>query len=227
MDLVEELNKINRTNRKFFDFYLKGEKNNWPETPKVRLSVYDLEGGDVINRAENEFPLKRTKYTKLFLDAANKNLFNKIISAQSSAEYDSESENSEIIFQHKFEKETELTGYMKLHLWVSALDNDDMDLKVKIEKISADGKVLNQNNFGGVSADGQLRISCRKLDEKNSTEFQPILDGKSEQKILGGDSEEVADENEVVHSPQTHNKGRHKFYTGGKYDSYLLIPVIE
>lgn len=277
---------------KFFDYYLKGEKNNWLDTPKVRLSVYDLEGGDVVNRPENEFPLKRTKYQKLYLDAATKNLSAKKISAQSTAEYDSDSDNSQIVFRHKFDAETELTGYMKLHLWVSALDNDDMDLKVRVEKISADGKVLNQNNFGAVTADGQLRVSCRKLDAKKSTDAQPYLDGKSEQKltageivpveigiwpmgmiyhageslqltisaykpanvkltfgsakipvptekftfepgenveikILGGDSEEVANQAEVVHSPQTHNKGRHKFFTGGKYDSYLLIPVIK
>ncbi len=276
---------------KFFDFYLKGEKNNWQDTPKVRLSVYDLEGGDVVNRAENEFPLKRTKYKKLYLDATN-NTLGKKVRQESFTEYDSESDNSSVTFLHTFDKETELTGYMKLHLWVAAMDNDDMDLKVTVEKVSADGKILNQNMFGEVSANGQLRVSCRKLDEKKSAAAQPYLVGNSEQKlkagevvpveigiwpmgmiyhkgeslrltiaaykpanvklpfgsakipvpaekftfnpgekvtekILGGDCTEVADPSEVVTSPPTHNKGVHRIFTGGKHDSYLLIPVIE
>ena len=37
-------------------------------------------------------------------------------------------------------KPTEITGYMKLHLWVSAPDHDDMDLAIKVEKLSKDGK---------------------------------------------------------------------------------------
>ena len=31
--------------RRFFDHYLKGEDNGWEETPRVRYSVLDLEGG--------------------------------------------------------------------------------------------------------------------------------------------------------------------------------------
>lgn len=36
----------------------------------------------------------------------------------------------------KTRSDTEITGYMKLRLWVSALDHDDMDLCVKLEKCS-------------------------------------------------------------------------------------------
>ena len=32
--------------------------------------------------------------------------------------------------------------------------------------------------------------------------------------------------NEVVTSPATHNAGKHCIYTGGRYDSYLYLPVI-
>ena len=32
--------------RRFFDHYLKGEDNGWEQTPRVRYSVLDLEGGD-------------------------------------------------------------------------------------------------------------------------------------------------------------------------------------
>jgi len=56
--------------RKFFDRYLRGVKNGWESTPRVRLTVLDLGGHDVVYRPEKEFPLARTQYTKLYLDAA-------------------------------------------------------------------------------------------------------------------------------------------------------------
>ena len=37
--------------RRFFDRYLKGEDNGWEQTPRVRYSILDLEGGDQVNVA--------------------------------------------------------------------------------------------------------------------------------------------------------------------------------
>lgn len=40
---------------KFFDYYLKDIKNDWPETPKVRLSLLNMGSrAPVINQAEEE-----------------------------------------------------------------------------------------------------------------------------------------------------------------------------
>jgi len=46
---VEEL-------RTFFDFYLKDADNDWMQTPRVRYSVLDLEGGDRIDIPANRVP---------------------------------------------------------------------------------------------------------------------------------------------------------------------------
>ena len=35
--------------KKFFDYYLKGIKNDWLNTPRVRYSLIDFEGGDITN----------------------------------------------------------------------------------------------------------------------------------------------------------------------------------
>ena len=43
---------------------------------------------------------------------------------------------------------------------------------------------------------------------------------------LGGNENQCADPKEVVTSPATHNAGKHCIYTGGRYDSYLYLPVI-
>ena len=276
--------------KKFFDHYLKGVDNDWEKTSKVRLSVYDLDGKDIVNRPENEFPLARTDYQKFYLNASNMSLSPEKKAADSTA-YDSESADSQVYFEHEFDRDTEITGYMKLHLYVAAESADDMDLAVRVEKIGQDGKVLNANAFGEVAATGFLRVSCRKLDAAKSTEAEPYLTGTSEEKltpgeivpveigiwpmgmiyhagekirlsvgaykpakamlpfgsakievptdketfypgekhaskIIGGNADEVANPAQVITSPPTHNKGRHIIYTGGQYDSYLLLPII-
>lgn len=40
--------------RRFFDRYLKGIENGWEETPRVRLSVLNPGGQDIVNRTEDE-----------------------------------------------------------------------------------------------------------------------------------------------------------------------------
>ena len=42
--------------KKFFDYYLKGEQNGWPNTPRVRLEVRETRDEYQV-RFENEFPL--------------------------------------------------------------------------------------------------------------------------------------------------------------------------
>ncbi len=56
----------------FFDYWLKGIKNNIMETPRVRLSMRTGDGGYYLMN-ENEWPIARTQYTKLYLDASPSN----------------------------------------------------------------------------------------------------------------------------------------------------------
>ena len=59
--------------RRFFDRYLKGIRNGWELTPRVRIDVMDADDFDhASKRAEAEFPLARTHYQEFFLDAEAK-----------------------------------------------------------------------------------------------------------------------------------------------------------
>ncbi|MGN1027709.1 MAG: CocE/NonD family hydrolase, partial [Faecousia sp.] len=60
--------------RKFFDRYLKGIDNGWENTPKVRVSILNPGGQDIVNRPEEDWPIPRTKYKKLYLNARNHRL---------------------------------------------------------------------------------------------------------------------------------------------------------
>src|SRR5580765_8166901 len=56
--------------KRFFDRFLKGERNGWEEEqPRVLLNVPRVDG-TFVQRAEAEWPLARTRWTPLQLDAA-------------------------------------------------------------------------------------------------------------------------------------------------------------
>lgn len=169
--------------RRFFDRYLKGIENGWEETPRVRLSVLNPGGQDIVNRTEDEFPLARTQYRRLYLSASDGTLTPSLPESTATDTYVSEDTNSSVSYRLRMEKPTEITGYMKLHLWVSAPDHDDMDLAVKVEKLSKDGKPLPDRAGNLIAATGFLRVSMRRLDEQHTTEAEPYYTFTAEQKL--------------------------------------------
>lgn len=173
--------------RRFFDHYLKGIDNGWEQTPRVRLSVLNPGGTDIVGRAEEDFPLARTRYHKLYLSAADSVLLTTLPEQQAVSEYQSDSARHEVTYRYRMEQPTEITGYMKLHLWVSAPDHDDMDLAVRVEKLSRDGQPLPDRTGNLIAATGLMRVSMRQLDETRSTEAEPYYTFTTEQKLKPGE----------------------------------------
>jgi predicted acyl esterase len=246
---TEGINDLHR----FFDRYLKDIHNGWELTPRVRLEVMDAYNFDYqTNRAENEFPLKRTEYKKLYLDAGKNVLSSDIVTEESCYSYDGNTGVAN--FDFKFEEETEITGYMKLRLWVAADSHNEMDLFVNIQKLSTTNEWLPTSVLGQPhpGAWGKMRVSHRALDEKKSTHFQPVQAHMKEEKLKPNEivpvDIEIVPSSKIWHKGQslrvqvaghyiregwfepltwdTDNKGNHIIYSGGKFDSYLQIPVI-
>jgi predicted acyl esterase len=177
--------------RRFFDHYLKGVDNGWETTPAVRYSVLDLEGGDRTELAATEFPPSDFATTKFYLDGASHALSVEQPAAAVAVSYDSESTTDEVTFSVTFDTETELVGYPKVALWVEADGHDDLDLFVLLQKLNAQGEVLEQFNVpnngpvmdgitkAGASilkykgSNGRLRASLRHLDEAVATDAVP------------------------------------------------------
>ena len=237
----------------FYDRYLKDIHNCWESTPRVRIEVEDAkEFLYAKNRPEESFPLKRTVYKKLHLDAANMSLNREQPEAEAECIYESNTEQAE--FDIVFDKDIEITGYMKLRLWVEARGNDDMDVFVNIQKIDTTGEFLPVTVLGEPHPGtwGKMRVSHRALDEKLSKQFQPIQSHKKEEKLSEGEivpvDIEIVPSSRFWHAGQglrvqvagryiregwfeplsweTLNEGDHVIHTGGQYDSYLQIPVI-
>jgi len=94
-------------------------------------------------------------------------------------------------FEVEFPERTELTGHMKLRLWVQADGSDDLDLFVALEKIDQAGYLVPLAYFGnhddGPIALGWLRASHRELDEEKSTPYQPVHKHARELKLNPGE----------------------------------------
>jgi len=162
---------------KFFDHYLKGSNNGWETTPKVRLSVLDPTGTDIVDRVESAWPLPHTEFRQLHL-ADSGHLQTTALQQAESVAYDV-SGNGHVEYRYTFSRDTELTGYMKLRLWVEANGSDDMELTVSVEKLDRNGnstlRLQGEGIRAPVTATGLLRVSQRALDPKRSTTSEPFL----------------------------------------------------
>ncbi len=239
--------------KRFYDRYLKDIRNGWELTPRVRIEVMDAYDYDFqINRPEKEFPLVRTQYKKLYIDAAKGALSFEPVKKESKLSYDAEKGLAN--FDITFNETTEITGYMKLRLWVEAEGHDDMDLFIAVQKLDEKCNWLPVNVLGEPhpGAWGKMRVSRRALDPKLSTHFQPVQAHQKDEKLKPGEivpvDIEIWPHSRIWHKGQqlrvrvspnyiregwfepffwdVDNKGRHVIHTGGKYDSYLQIPVI-
>ncbi len=242
--------------RKFYDRYLKDERNGWEMTPRVRMDVMDAYGFDAsVRRPEDSFPIKRTEYKKLYLDAANQSLSYEPVAEVSEVEYDGKTGSCS--FGIKFNEDTEIIGYSKLHLFIECRGHNNMDMFPWIKKYKADGTYVPVSCMGEDyrGAWGYFAGNRRELDEKLSTDYNPVQAHLKDEPMEQGEIYEVEIEmfphsrlwhkgeelrleitGEFVKTDwyedghldfETDNgNGKHVIHTGGKYASYLQIPVI-
>jgi predicted acyl esterase len=235
----------------FFDHFLKGEENGFEARPPVRLEVRETLK-DYTARFEEIWPLPTTVETPLYLtpegDLAGR-------SDDDRADVAYEARTGAAAFRKTFDQDTELSGNMKLKLWVEADGARDMDLFVAIKKYNQDGNEVTFYGKAGYAktpvALGWLRVSQRELDPDRSTALQPYLKHERSLKLKrgeivpveieilpsstlfrAGETLEVAIQgrdhfkHHALAHKNTANKGTHIIHMGGDYDSHLLVPVI-
>ena len=161
-----------------------------------------------------------------------------------------------------FTEDTELSGYMMLRVWVEArpkkageISPDDMAMCVAVNKLDRDGNSVHFNGSAGNKKDmvtrGFCKVSRRELDPAESTEWHPVQNGTSEQKLKPGEVvaadielypsstffsvgetlQLIVASDEIIPSPPFKksvacNHGKHVLHFGGKFDSFLLAPKI-
>jgi predicted acyl esterase len=159
----------------FFDQFLKRRPTSIATWAPVRIEVRER-ARVAIERAEQEWPLDRTQYRPLWLDASQGVLRQQPASEVSQLRY--EATTGRALFEHRLMRDTELTGHMKLKLWLSLEGASDADLFVAVQKLDTAGEPVGFTFYAfyenGPVALGWLRASHRALDPARSTPWQPF-----------------------------------------------------
>jgi len=187
---------VQEMTRKFMDCFLKNDTSSgFLDTPRVRLEVRSSLKEIHEVRHENEWPIARTEYTRLYL-AEQQSLSLQRPPAQMELSYPAK--KGKVEFHHTFGEDTELSGYMKLRVWVESRPEnagqetpDDMALFVAVNKLDRNGNPVHFCGSVGSAKDmvtrGYCRVSRRELDPVESTEWHPVQEGAREQRLKTGE----------------------------------------
>jgi len=176
--------------KRFFDYFLRGKRNGWDREPRVLLQVRHLDR--FVARGENEWPLKRTKWTKYHLDPVGGALRPQPASQKTTFGFDVTGDGVTFLTA-PMEAETEITGPSALKLFASS-STQDADLFAILRVFSPD---MREVVFQGAIdphtpiAQGWLRASHRKLDKKLSTPYRPYHTHDKKQPLKRGEIVEL------------------------------------
>ena len=159
--------------KRFFGHFLKGESTGWDKQPPIQLLIRHP-GERFVERFENEWPLQRTQWTRLYLDPAGRSLGRARVESEARIEYAAMGEGVSFLTP-PLEAETEITGPSAAKLFVSS-STRDADLFLVLRVFAPDGAEV---TFQGALdprtpvAQGWLRASHRKLDPARGAPYRP------------------------------------------------------
>jgi predicted acyl esterase len=158
---------------KFFDHFLKGEDSGWSEQPRVLLNIRQP-GERFELRAEEAWPIPRTEWTRLYLDANELRLTRTPPAEVGEVAYEASGDGVTFSLP-PMETDVEITGPVAAKLWLSSSTEDaDLFLIVRLFDEAGEEVVFR----GAVDphtpiAQGWLRASHRKLDPNLSLPYRP------------------------------------------------------
>ena len=189
--------EVQKITKDFMDCFLKDDTSSgFLDTPPVRLEVRSSINEIHEVRNENEWPIAHTQYTKLYLSERPLSL--SLAKPEKTEETVYPAKQGKALFNFKVNEDTELSGYMKLRVWVEArpengseIPPDDMAMFVAVNKLDRNGNPVHFNGSVGNKKDmvtrGYCKVSRRELDTVESTEWHPVQKGGTEQKLKAGE----------------------------------------
>lgn len=178
--------------RRFFDHTLKGIGDFAATQPKVELAVRDADDRLLETRGEREWPLARTRWTRLHLDPRNGSLSEVAPSRESAATYRGFTKGITLLTE-PFAARTEITGPLAVKLWISA-STPDADVFVVVRVFDKEG---NEKLFHGMPdpriplSQGWLRASQRELDAERSLPYRPFHSHRTVKPLWPGEVYEL------------------------------------
>jgi predicted acyl esterase len=177
--------------KRFFAHFLKGENNDWNEQPPVQLQIRHVDGS-FTQRTEDEWPMARTQWTRLYLNAAELSLDSAPPEAETEVSFEALGDGLTFATP-PLEEEMEITGPIAATLFVSS-STDDADLFLVVRVFDPDGdEVVFQGALDPHTpvAQGWLRASHRKLDPTLSEPWRPYHSHDKAQPLQPGETYEL------------------------------------
>src|SRR3989440_6902923 len=172
--------------KRFFGHFLKGEDTGWQKEPRVALNIRHP-GERFILRAENEWPLARTQWTKYFLHPRDFGLGTEAPDGEETLSYETTGDG--LTFRTSpLGKSIEITGPMAAKLWISS-QTTDADVFLVLRVFDPAGKevvFIGSNDPRTPVGLGWLRASHRKLDAKRTLPYRPWHTHDEEQPLTPG-----------------------------------------
>lgn len=159
--------------KRFFGHFLRDEDTGWQDQPRVSLKVRTADGG-FIPRAEQEWPLARTQWTRYHLSFNDQSLSTTPPTRDSEVTFDALGEGV-TLSTPPLTEDLELTGPAAAKLFVTS-STEDADLFVVLRAFRPDGSDVTFRTAidpNGPVGFGWLRASHRKLDPARSLPYRP------------------------------------------------------
>jgi hypothetical protein len=159
--------------KRFFGHFLKDAETGWDDQPRVLLQVRHIDN-TFVERAEREWPLARTSWTRFFLDAEDMRLTDSGPPSPGRVTYPGSGAGATFVTR-PFASDTEITGPLAAKLLVSS-ETEDADLFLVVRVFAPDfAEVTFPGNIDPHTPVGQgwLRASHRKLDPDLSLPYRP------------------------------------------------------
>jgi predicted acyl esterase len=177
--------------KRFFGHFLNGEDTGWQDQPPVLLNVRKT-GNRFELRNEEEWPLARTRWTKLYLDPDGLNLTATPPDRSGVVGYDPLGDGLTFL-SSPLEESTEITGPLACKLFISS-EKEDADIFLVVRVLTPD---LSEVTFKGANepnapvAHGWLRASQRKLDPALTEPYRPFHSHDTSQPLVPGEIYEL------------------------------------
>jgi predicted acyl esterase len=167
---------------RFLDHFLRDLDNGMDQVPRVRLEIRKAFYQQGV-RSEESWPLPSVQPMRLYLCASTGSLQAEPLSSEGNVRYQSTSRNGKAVFSYRFERPMELIGSMRLKLWVSTSEGDDLDLFVVLKKREPSGREVFFSGFNGYEKDavakGWLRVSHREVEVIAQPSAAPVAQARS------------------------------------------------
>jgi uncharacterized protein len=177
--------------KRFFGHFLKGEDTGWGDQAPVQILARKVDGS-FEQRAEQGWPIPRTRWTELHLDPSGLALREAPPAGDSAAAYETSGDGLTFLADPA-DEEIEVTGPLAARLYISS-DTPDADLFCVARLFDPEGEEI---VFTGALdphtplAQGWLRASHRELDPERSEPWRPYHTHSNPQPLAAGEVYEV------------------------------------